>query len=172
MLPDGQGIDLLRAWRRDGYSGPIIFLTARTELLDKVLGLELGADDYVTKPFEPRELLARIRARLRAHAPVPVPAPRHLAIHDIRLCPDTRDVTFEGQPVVLSRMEFGLLELLMENPGRVFSRDELLARVWGYESYPTTRTVDNHVLKLRQKLAPELFESVRGIGYRLRGADA
>jgi len=165
-LPDGQGIDLLQQWRRAGRTVPVIFLTARTELIDKVLGLEMGADDYVTKPFEPRELLARIKARLRAPTPAQAPA-RALKVGGVQLRLDTREVTFEGARVELARMEFGLLRLFMENPGRVFTRDEILTRVWGMDSYPTTRTVDTHVLQLRNKTRSDLFESIRGVGYRM-----
>jgi DNA-binding response OmpR family regulator len=172
MLPDGQGIDLLRAWRGAGRQWPVIFLTARDELIDKVLGLELGADDYMTKPFEPRELLARIKARLRAPAPAgAAEARRVVAAAGIEIDDETRVVTYLGRAVELTKMEYALLHLLVESPNKVFSRDELLDKVWGFESYPTTRTVDTHVLQLRQKLAPELVETVRGVGYRLRAKD-
>lgn len=164
MLPDGQGIDLLRRWRGEGRTLPVIVLTARSELLDKVLGLELGADDYVTKPFEPRELLARIRARLRRRDEPAPPLLRHLGLE---LDPSTRIARFEGQELELTRLEHDLLALFLRSPGRVFTRDEILNQVWGYERFPTTRTVDTHVLQLRQKTRPELIESVRGVGYRL-----
>jgi DNA-binding response OmpR family regulator len=171
MLPDGQGIDLLRDWRRSGNETPVIFLTARHELIDKVLGFELGADDYVTKPFEARELLARLRARLRrppAGSPAGTAAEdgNVLECGDIRMDLGRREVTRDGQKVELTKMEFELLRLFLDNPDQVFSRDEVLNRVWGYESYPTTRTVDTHVLQLRQKFGSERFETVRGIGYR------
>ena len=162
-LPDGPGIELLKQWRAEGTRVPVILLTARAELVDKVLALELGANDYLTKPFEPRELVARMRAQLRAVLPA-----ARLSVLGVELCATTRRVTYEGRAVELTRMEFDLLKLLLENPGQVFSRDELLDRVWGYEHYPTTRTVDTHVLQLRQKLSSSLFETVRGVGYRLK----
>ena len=173
-LPDGEGIDLLKELRKTSEL-PVLMVTARVEVIDRVLGLEIGADDYVTKPVEPRELLARLKARLRAHhrsvaappmALTPAPA-RLLEQAGVRIDLDTREVTFEGRAVPTTRMEFGLLALLVEHPGRVFSREELLNRVWGYERTPTTRTVDTHVVQLRTKLRADLIESVRGIGYRL-----
>jgi DNA-binding response OmpR family regulator len=174
MLPDGQGLDLLAELRRQGSPLPVIFLTARADLVDKVLGLELGADDYVTKPFEFRELLARIRVRLRANLqskggafdtsdPAPVLQAGPLSINRIR-----HKVEFRGQEVMLVKKEFDLLLLLAENPERVFSRDEILNKVWGYDVYPTTRTVDTHIMLLRQKLSDALIETVRAVGYRLK----
>ncbi len=148
MLPDVAGIDLLRQWREQGVDAPILLLTARTELVDRVVGLELGANDYITKPFEPRELLARIRVQLRQKRPV-VQITR-LSFADIELDPNTRAVTYRGKPVELTRQEFGLLQLFLENPNRVFSREEILNQAWGYEHFPSTRTVDTHVLQLRR----------------------
>lgn len=164
-LPDGEGIDLLKELRRTSDL-PVLMVTARVDVIDKVLGLEIGADDYVTKPVEPRELLARIKARLRKSRAEPRPATT-LSHAGVTVDRDTREVTFDGRSVELTRMEFGLLVLLLESPGRVFSREELLNRVWGYERTPTTRTVDTHVAELRTKLRADLIESVRGIGYRL-----
>jgi len=164
-LPDGEGIDLLKELRKTSEL-PVIMVTARVEVIDKVLGLEIGADDYVTKPVEPRELLARLKARLRKR-PATAPATAVVEHLGIRLDKETRAVTFGGKDIELTRMEFGLLALLLENPGRVFSREELLNRVWGYERTPTTRTVDTHIVQLRTKLRGDLIESVRGIGYRV-----
>ncbi len=170
-LPDGEGIDLLKELRKTSNL-PVLMVTARVDVIDKVLGLELGADDYVTKPVEPRELLARLKVRLRAHrrsnetTERDAGARRPLEARGVHVDLETRLVTFEGRPVPTTRMELGLLALLMEHPGRVFSREDLLNRVWGYERMPTTRTVDTHVMQLRTKLRPELIESVRGIGYR------
>jgi DNA-binding response OmpR family regulator len=166
-LPDGEGIDLLKELRKTSDL-PVLMVTARVDVIDKVLGLEIGADDYVTKPVEPRELLARIKARLRKpRADAAAKAPSVLEHGGVRIDRESRDVTFEGKSIELTRMEFGLLLLLVENPGRVFSREELLNRVWGYERTPTTRTVDTHVVQLRTKLRADLIDSVRGIGYRL-----
>lgn len=163
MLPDGQGVELLRQWRAEGRTLPVVFLTARVDVVDRVLGLELGADDYVTKPFEPRELVARVRARLRRHDA----APEVLCHLGVELEPATRAARFEGAPLELTRLEHDLLTLFLRSPGRVFTRDEILNRVWGYDSFPTTRTVDTHVLQLRQKTRPDLIESLRGVGYRM-----
>jgi DNA-binding response OmpR family regulator len=165
MLPDGQGVDALKVWRHK-TDVPVIFVTARADVVDRVVGLEIGADDYVTKPFEGRELLARIKARLRGKAtPSVAQKVEHLGV-TIDL--DTLETRFQGKVVELTRMELSLLRLLLEHPGKVFTRDELLHRVWGYERAPATRTVDAHVLSLRTKLAADLIESVRGIGYRSR----
>ena len=165
-LPDGEGIDLLKELRRTSAL-PVLMVTARVEIIDRVLGLEIGADDYVTKPVEPRELLARLRARLRTHRRAEPAAKRVLEHAGVSVDLEAREVTFEGRAVPLTRMEFGLLALLVEHSGRVFSREELLNQVWGYERTPTTRTVDTHVVQLRTKLRADLIESVRGIGYRL-----
>jgi DNA-binding response OmpR family regulator len=166
-LPDGEGIDLLRELRKTSEL-PVLMVTARVEIIDRVLGLEIGANDYITKPVEPRELMARLQARLRdRQRGAPAPA-RILERAGIRVDLHTREVTFEGSAVPLTRMEFGLLALLVEHPGRVFSREELLNQVWSYERTPTTRTIDTHVVQLRTKLRAGLIESVRGIGYRLR----
>ena len=169
MLPDGQGLDLLTELRTSGSAVPVIFLTARGDLVDRVVGLEAGAGDYVVKPFEPRELVARIRAQLRAGAAPAAPAA--LRVAGVVLDPGTCQVQHDGRPVELSPKEFLLLKLLMESPERVFSREEVLTRVWGYEHVPSTRTVDTHVLQLRQKLAGLRIETVRGFGYRLRAGD-
>lgn len=164
MLPDGQGIDLLKQWRKEGMRIPILFLTARAELLDRVLGLELGADDYILKPFEPRELLARIHVQLRGTRQAEdVPT---LSRSGISMDPKTLEVKFEGKTKELRKMEYLLLKLFLENPNRVFTRDELLNQVWGFDNFPTTRTIDTHLNQLRTKFRPELFETIRGMGYR------
>jgi DNA-binding response OmpR family regulator len=172
MLPDGQGVDLVRELRRVDNPVPIILLTSRSELVDKIVGLEIGANDYITKPFEPRELAARIRVQLRSSSQK-ISQPEasgkaDLVCGPILLKSVTREVFFKGALVELTKMEFDLLHLLMQNPNRVFPREAILNKVWGYENYPTTRTVDNHIVQLRQKLDPEMFETVRGVGYRFR----
>lgn len=165
MLPDGKGLDFLKDVRSQGFQNPVIMLTAKSELIDKVLGLESGADDYLTKPFEPRELLTRMRVRMRhslANAPI-----SKCQFANFELEPSSRTAKFNGRELDLTKLEFDLLKLLLNEPGRVFTREEILNKVWGFEHFPTTRTVDNHIVQLRQKTEPELFETVRGIGYRL-----
>jgi DNA-binding response OmpR family regulator len=166
MLPDGQGIDFLREIRNRSKSIPIIMLTARTELIDKVLGLETGANDYMTKPFESRELIARIRVQLREKTATK-DYDEKLTFGKIQIDIREREVLFDGKKVNLTKMEFDLLRILVENPKQTFSRENLLDKVWGYENFPTTRTVDTHVLQLRQKLSDDVIETVRGLGYRL-----
>jgi DNA-binding response OmpR family regulator len=161
-LPDGDGVDLLRRWRRAGVTVPVILVTARAELVDRVLGLELGADDYVTKPFEPRELIARIRARLRTHGDSAV-----VAHADLQIDTSQRVVRVAGLPVAVTRMEYALLLFLVQHPGQVFGREELLSAVWGYAPAVASRTVDTHVRQLRAKVGADRIESVRGVGYRL-----
>ena len=176
-LPDGQGIDLIRTLRYEGNSIPILLLTARTELIDKILGLETGANDYITKPFEPRELLTRVRVQLRNKMSAlgicdskdltgkELPKdPCHLGV---TLNPNSREVKYHGRSVELTKMEYELLKTLLENPSRVYSREELLNQVWGYDNYSGTRTVDMHILQLRNKMHESLFETVRGVGYRM-----
>lgn len=173
MLPDGQGIDFLREVRQVSQHLPIIMLTARTELIDKVIGLESGANDYMTKPFEPRELIARIRAQMRGHSALPKESAKQMVTEviergDLKIDHTTREVYFQGKKIEMTKMEYDFLKLLAEYPNRAFSREEILNKVWGYENYPSTRTVDTHVLQIRQKLRDELIETVRGIGYRFR----
>lgn len=163
-LPDGEGLELVRQWRQSGNAVPIVMLTAKADTIDKVLGLEMGADDYLTKPFEPRELVARLKVQLRKKQ---LQTKEILKAHGIQLDTGSREVHFKGKPVELTRMEYELLKLLMSKPGQVFSRDELLNQVWGFDKFPTTRTVDTHILQLRTKFASELFETLRGIGYRM-----
>jgi len=151
---------------------PIIVLSAATDVSDKVLLLELGADDYVTKPFSPRELLARVRAALRRTArPVTT---EQFTFDDIHVDFTKMEVVREGKAVTLTAQEFKTLKFMLQNPERVITRDELLNEVWGYHNYPSTRTVDNHILKLRQKLEkdpanPVHFRTVHGVGYKFVG---
>lgn len=164
MLPDGQGIDFLKSLREQNQHIPVLFLTAKSDLVDKVVGLESGANDYLTKPFELRELLARVRVLLRKQ----VNESKIIIFQNIKLDHLTREVSVENRTVETTKKEFDLLALLMSSPAKVFSREELLNKVWGFENYPTTRTVDTHVLQLRQKISDDLIQTVRGIGYRLR----
>lgn len=164
MLPDGQGLDYLKEIRSQGNKTPIILLTARNELVDKVLGLESGADDYLTKPFEPRELITRMRVRLRD---IPLTQSNKIIYMGIEVNSDLRQAKYNGRDLDLTKLEFDLLKLLIESPGRVFTRESILNKVWGFENFPTTRTVDNHIVQLRQKIETDFFETVRGVGYRL-----
>ena len=168
-MPGRSGWDVCRELRQRGLDVPIIMLTARGEEADRVRGLELGADDYVTKPFSLRELLARVRAVLRR------PGPRQkfeeLAFGDVRVHRRGRRVTRAGREVRLTRKEYDLLVYLATHPGDVVTRERLLDEVWGYERFPTTRTVDTHVLRLRRKLEadpdrPRFIHTVHGQGYR------
>lgn len=166
MLPDGQGIDFLKELRQTQKSIPVIMLTARTELIDKVLGLETGANDYMTKPFESRELIARIRVQLREKHEISDKTER-LVFGRLVINTKNKDVLFDGERVTMTKMEYELIKILAENPQQTFSRENLLDKVWGYDNYPTTRTVDNHVLQIRQKTSDEVIETIRGLGYRL-----
>ena len=164
-LGDGQGIDLLKAWKQSlKITTPIIFLTAKADVADKVVSLESGASDYITKPFEPRELLARIRVQLRNTTK----SSEYFSVGDLKFYPIERKVIFKSQEIILSKTEYELLCFLARSPDQVFSREELLKEVWGYDRSPTTRTVDTHILQLRQKTNGEIFETVHGIGYRLK----
>jgi DNA-binding response OmpR family regulator len=170
MMPRLSGWDVCRELRRRGIEVPVIMLTARGEEVDRVLGLELGADDYVTKPFSLRELLARVRAVLRR--PGPRPKGHELAFGDVRIQTRGRRVFRAGREVRLTRKEFDLLVYLAEHRDEVVTRDRLLDEVWGYERFPTTRTVDTHVLRLRRKLEadpdrPTHILTVHAQGYRL-----
>lgn len=176
MLPQVDGLDVCRELRREG-SVPIIMLTALGEETDRVVGLEVGADDYLTKPFSMRELMARIKAVLRRARPeggVPAEEPILRGPGDLALDVERRQITIAGQPVELTRLEFDLLHCLLENAGRVLSRERLLEQAWGYDFAGDTRAVDSAVKRLRAALrraAPEAdaVESVRGVGYRLHG---
>ncbi|MEU1807877.1 response regulator transcription factor [Micromonospora sp. WMMD1076] len=163
-LPGLAGTEICRRLRAAGDWTPVIFLTARDDEVDRVVGLELGADDYVTKPFSPRELLARLRAVLRRTAGVPPEQPRTLGT--VTLDPARRTVMAGGTTVHLTSTEFDLLAHLMARPGRVFTREELLAGVWGYAAHAGTRTVDVHVAQVRAKLGPDsVIRTHRGVGY-------
>jgi two-component system, OmpR family, response regulator MtrA len=168
-LPDVDGFELCRRLRRSG-DVPILILTARDEEADRIVGLELGADDYLTKPFSPRELVARVRAVLRRVEPAP-PEAQVMGLGDLELDLRQRSVTISGASVPLRTLEFELLAELVRHRGHVVSRDRLLDRVWGLSFAGGTRTVDVHVAQLRKKLGrPELIQTVRGVGYRILDA--
>jgi two-component system, OmpR family, response regulator RegX3 len=177
-LPDASGFDVLRELRK-GSRVPVVMLTARGEEADRIVGLELGADDYVVKPFSAREVAARIRAVLRrvedGGAPAATPAAT-LAIGDVRLDPARREATLAGAPVELARKEFDLLELLMREAGTVVTRERLIEEVWDTNWFGSTKTLDVHVAAVRKKLgddpaAPRYLHTVRGVGFRFSSAE-
>ncbi len=173
MLPKKSGLDVCRELRGGGVTTPIIMLTARGQEIDKVLGLELGADDYITKPFSLRELLARVKAVLRRAEP-PAPAPLPVAvIGRLQVDFNTTNAHDENGPVDLSAKEWDLLRFFLQNEGRVVRRDELLDKVWGYDHFPDTRTIDNFIVRLRKKIEqdpkdPRHLLTVHGLGYKLQ----
>lgn len=172
LLPDLDGFEICRALRVDDRTRalPVIFLTAKGAEIDRVVGLEIGADDYVVKPFSPRELVARVKAVLRRK--LPAEAIRDVAEGgEVRLDASTREVTVRGEQVELSALEFRLLHYLVSHPRRIFSRDRLLDVVWGRDRFVTPRTVDVHIRRLRAKIEadpdnPRYLQTVRGSGYR------
>jgi DNA-binding response OmpR family regulator len=179
-LPGISGKELCREFKSMASSVPIVVLSANSEVEDKVLLLELGADDYVTKPFSPKELLARVRrAMRRSGTPQPSVSPlparaisrEILTFGDARIDFTSMEATRAGRPITMTTQEFKLLKYLASSPGRVISREELLNEVWGYQNYPSTRTVDNHILRLRQKLepdpaSPKFLLTMHGAGYK------
>jgi len=173
MLPRMSGYELCRKMRSEGDATPILMLTARGEEVDRVLGLDLGADDYVTKPFSVPELMARVRALLRrSQAPRSGPLPDGLRFNDVVIDFRSFEARKGDEELKLSRKEFGVLRLLAARIGEVVTRDELLNEVWGYDQYPTTRTVDNHIASLRAKLEDDPAEprhllTIHGVGYKL-----
>jgi two-component system alkaline phosphatase synthesis response regulator PhoP len=181
-LPGMDGLEVCRQLRTfsDAY---VLMLTARAEEIDRVVGLEVGADDYLTKPFSPRELVARVRAMLRrprgdgrrAEPPSAAPAPEPLVLGPLRIDFDRHEVALDGAPLMLTATEYGLLTALAAHPGRAFTRAQLLERVWGADYFGDDHVVDVHIANLRKKLGdepaqPRLVETVRGVGYRLKGA--
>src|SRR5213595_2032359 len=171
MLPGTDGLSLCR-WIRGRSSLPVILLTARTEEADRTVGLELGADDYVTKPFSPRELATRVKTVLRRARPSPPPLGR-ITVGSLVVDASAREAFRDGEPLPLTGKEFDLLWFLASHPNRVFSRDQLMSGVWGYSAALDTGTVTVHVRRLREKLeadpsSPEVIETVWGAGYRLR----
>jgi len=185
-LPRLPGKELCRAFKARASSVPVVVLSANADVEDKVLLLELGADDYVTKPFSPKELLARVRRAMRRGKPSAqlarteeAPSPSHdvLRFADVQVDFTSMEAARAGHPISLTSQEFKLLKFFAGAPGRVISRQELLNEVWGYENYPTTRTVDNHILRLRQKLEPDpanprFFLTLHGTGYKFVASGA
>ena len=167
MLPGLSGIDVCRAIRAESGT-PIIMLTAKSDTVDVVLGLEAGADDYISKPFKPKELVARVRARLRRSDE---PAPEHLTIGDLTIDVPGHRISRGGEPISLTPLEFDLLVALARKPWQVFTREVLLEKVWGYRHAADTRLVNVHVQRLRSKIEhdpenPEIVVTVRGVGYK------
>ncbi|MEK7407125.1 MAG: response regulator transcription factor [Acidobacteriota bacterium] len=170
MLPKLSGYEVCRKMRADGMTMPILILTARSDETDRVLGLDLGADDYIVKPFSVRELLARVRAHLRRAQPVKSP-PDQITVGEVTVDFRSYEARRAGQPLEMTRREFQALRLLVSRPGEVVTREEMLEQVWGLHVYPTTRTVDNHIAALRAKLEPDPARprhllTVRGVGYK------
>jgi two-component system alkaline phosphatase synthesis response regulator PhoP len=169
MLPEIDGFEVCRQTRA-GSDVPIIMLTARDDDIDKIVGLELGADDYLTKPFNPRELVARVKAILRRAERVPQVSDRPIYVGDVTIDPARREVTVAGELVDLRAKEFDLLLTFAENKGIVLNREQLLNLVWGYDFYGQTRTVDVHVAHLRKRISGSSkvrVETVTGVGYKL-----
>jgi two-component system catabolic regulation response regulator CreB len=171
MLPDGSGFDLLATLRKLEHPPAVIILSSRDHEADRVAGLETGADDYVTKPFSPREVVARVRAVLRRAARPEPPSKERLCL-PLATDPETRRASVSGEALELTRVEFDLLHTMLEAPGRVFTRAQLIERIWGDNFAITDRTVDSHVKALRRKVGDAggdawLIETVRGVGYRV-----
>lgn len=174
MLPGMSGLEICKRLRDEKIMTPVIMLTAKTEEEDKVLGLELGADDYVTKPFSLRELLARVRAHLRREEATPTtpgePKIEKYEFAEVEIDFKRREVRKNGNLQDLTNREFRLLEYFVHHPGELLTRDRLLDEIWGYQAYPTTRTVDNHILRLRKHIEPDPenprhIKTIRGAGY-------
>jgi DNA-binding response OmpR family regulator len=169
MLPKLDGFEVCRKLRASGDQTPIIMLTARDEDIDKILGLELGADDYLTKPFNPRELIARVKAILRRSDSARQTDGKPIHRGDLTIDPASREVSVASRILDLRTQEFDLLLTLAEQPGRVFSREQLLQLAWGFDFYGQTRTVDVHIAHLRKKIEGSIvkIETVTGVGYKL-----
>ena len=169
MLPKLDGFEVCRRLRSENNSVAILMLTARDEDIDKIVGLELGADDYLTKPFNPRELVARVKAILRRSENRPVSEGKRVNFGDLMIDPDRREARLASRLLDLRTQEFDLLLTLAGQPGRVFTREQLLQMAWGFDFYGQTRTVDVHIAHLRKKLEGSLvkIETVTGVGYKL-----
>ncbi len=173
LLPEVDGLEVCRTLKRDPETAgiPIIMLTAKGEAIDRIVGLELGADDYITKPFSPREVMLRVRAVLRRAPNVPRNRPSNqIQIDDLKIDLDRHQVFSDGDVIDLTATEFKILSLFAHSPGRVFTRSILMDAVWGQEYYGIERTMDTHVSRLRRKLGQfgERIETVHGVGYRLK----
>ena len=171
LMPEMDGTEVCRRIRARS-NVPILFLSSKTDEIDKVVGLEIGADDYVTKPFSPRELVARVRAALRRATAEPVaPPPGSVRVHGkLRLDLDRHEAAWDGKAVPLTAVEFGLVRTMLEHPGRVFSREQLMDAAYGEPTHVSGRTIDSHVRRVREKFAEaggEPIETVRGVGYRV-----
>ena len=172
MLPGADGLEVCRRLRASATQVPIIMLTAKAAEVDRVLGLEIGADDYITKPFSPREVIARVRAVLRRAHGDDAPPPHEIFDRGrLRIDFDTYEVAVDGEPITLSLREFELLKFFVRHPNRVYDRLQLLDLVWGRDTYVEPRTVDVHIRRLRKRIerddaAPELILTVRGVGYK------
>lgn len=172
MLPEMSGLDICRHARQHGIETPVIMLTAKGEEIDKVVGLELGADDYITKPFSLRELIARIKAVLRRRPDMKDETPKTVHIGALYVNFETYEAYQDGKTVKMSHLEFEVLKYMVQHQNEAVSREQLLEDVWGYASNPTTRTVDNFMLKLRHKIetdssTPRHILTVHGVGYKL-----
>ena len=172
MLPYISGYELCRKFN-EKYNIPIILLTAKTDIVDKVLGLELGADDYITKPFDNRELLARVRALIRRSSQVPPGDDKVIQNGGLVIIPNERKVLVDNEEIHLTPKEYDLLFLLSQNPEQVFPRETLLEKIWGYDYFGDTRTVDMHVQRVRKKLGdnssnPKYLQTIFGVGYKIR----
>jgi len=171
MLPDQSGLDICKELKSDErYSNiPVIILTARGGETDKVVGLELGADDYVTKPFSPRELVARVKAVLRRSGKGVIREEKKRSFYGVDINFNTHEVFVEGQKVELTSTEFKILDILSSRTGWVFSREKLLEKLWGHDKYPTERSIDVHINNLRKKLgkAGDKIKNLRGVGYKM-----
>jgi DNA-binding response OmpR family regulator len=169
-LPGMDGVEVCKDLRNSGIWTPILFCTARDDEVDRILGLEMGGDDYITKPFSPREIVARVKSVLRRTNLVQSGA-GPIVVGEVSLDSDSRRVLLAGEEISLTATEFDLMEYLMSQPGRVFSRDQLLSHVWGYSSIVGTRTVDVHIAQLRSKFGEhDPIRTVRGVGYSIEAS--
>lgn len=175
MLPKIDGIEICKQLRQDRINVPILMLTAKDDELDKILGLELGADDYMTKPFSPREVVARVKAILRRSQEQSVAQQddltKKIQVGELVIVPDNYEATFNNKPLELTPKEFELLVYLAKHKGRVLTREQLLNAIWDYEFVGDTRIVDVHISHLRDKIAPSYIKTVRGLGYKLERSE-